>query len=367
MQTQTAQRTTTPELKTAPTAQLPAAIAERGITPETYNVLTKMIFPGAKDPAIIALAWDYCKARELDILKKPCHIVPAYNAKTGRMEETVWSSIHEIRTTASRTGLYAGKDKPVYGETIKKTFEPTKKEKNYKDNTGKWQKEACESITLEYPEKCEITVYKIVGGIRCPFTSEVYWEELATFTNGQPNTMWRRRIHGQLAKCAEADALRAAFPEQLGGLLAAEEMEGRTINDLNEVDTVKTTKKPSGFAGRALKEAAPADDAPEAEDAPEGLENAPQDAEFEEVPQTPKEEEVWKGVINTNRGTQLHMKSESIVNEALLTISDLIKAEKNKDARLDIINLNLSFIRALAAEKRMGDIEGLHKLAGEGE
>jgi hypothetical protein len=29
----------------------------------------------------------------------------------------------------------------------------------------------------------------------------------------RPNAMWRKRFHGQLAKCTEAQALRKAFPE----------------------------------------------------------------------------------------------------------------------------------------------------------
>jgi hypothetical protein len=47
--------------------------------------------------------------------------------------------------------------------------------------------------------------------------------------------MWKKRSMGQLGKCAEAQALRKAFPEMTGGAPTADEMEGRTF-EVAEVD-----------------------------------------------------------------------------------------------------------------------------------
>ena len=44
--------------------------------------------------------------------------------------------------------------------------------------------------------------------------------------------MWAKRPYGQLAKCTEAQALRMAFPEHVGGHPTAEEMEGKTIEGM---------------------------------------------------------------------------------------------------------------------------------------
>jgi hypothetical protein len=41
-------------------------------------------------------------------------------------------------------------------------------------------------------------------------------EAFASTKDGSPNSMWQKRPRGQLDKCAEAAALRAAFPEELG-------------------------------------------------------------------------------------------------------------------------------------------------------
>jgi hypothetical protein len=55
--------------------------------------------------------------------------------------------------------------------------------------------------------------------------------------------MWRKRTFGQLAKCAEAQALRKAFPE-LCAALTAEEMDGKTL-DLDEIGGEYTVIKDS--------------------------------------------------------------------------------------------------------------------------
>ena len=62
------------------------------------------------------------------------------------------------------------------------------------------------------------------------FTALEYWVEnyaTAKRDTSAPNAMWARRARGQLAKVAEAQALRMAFPEFNGGTPTAEEMEGR--------------------------------------------------------------------------------------------------------------------------------------------
>jgi hypothetical protein len=42
--------------------------------------------------------------------------------------------------------------------------------------------------------------------------------------DGKPNSMWDKMPHSQLAKCAEAKALRRAFPMETGGVKIEEEM-----------------------------------------------------------------------------------------------------------------------------------------------
>jgi hypothetical protein len=62
---------------------------------------------------------------------------------------------------------------------------------------------------------------------------KVYWFEAygKWADTDVPNEMWSNRPVGQLEKCAEAGALRHAFPEEIGNALTAEEMEGQHTLD----------------------------------------------------------------------------------------------------------------------------------------
>lgn len=190
------------------------ALTERNIDTAVWTTLQNSVFPGAKDESIL-LAVDYCKARKLDILKKPCHIVPmsVTDAKTGNKNwrDVIMPGIYEQRITAFRTGQMAGQDEPVFGDTV--TFRG-----------------------IEAPEWCRVTVYRFINNERCAFShTEYFCEACATTKEGKPNSMWSKRPRGQLAKCAEAGALRKAFPDELGGVITADEVNEEPINQHNNV------------------------------------------------------------------------------------------------------------------------------------
>ena len=190
-------------------ANIQTALTERNIDTAVWTTLQNSVFPGAKDESIL-LAVDYCKARKLDILKKPCHIVPmsVTDAKTGNKNwrDVIMPGIYEQRITAFRTGQMAGQDEPVFGDTV--TFRG-----------------------IEAPEWCRVTVYRFINNERCAFShTEYFCEACATTKEGKPNSMWSKRPRGQLAKCAEAGALRKAFPDELGGVITADEVNEEPIN-----------------------------------------------------------------------------------------------------------------------------------------
>lgn len=199
----------------------PTTLAEIGIDPGTWKVLVESIFPAAKTPEGVTLAVQYCRARGLDVMKRPVHVVPMWSKALNREVETVWPGIAEVQTTAARTGLWAGMDPPKFGPEKTRVFRGTVWRDGRQENG---------QVEVTYPEWAEFTVYRLVAGTRCPFTEVVFWEETyARSGKGEmPNDMWQKRTKGQLLKCAKAAALRAAFPEEAGEY-TAEEMAGKVI------------------------------------------------------------------------------------------------------------------------------------------
>lgn len=192
-----------------------------------WKVLVEAIFPAAKTVDSVVMALSYCKQRNLDIFKRPVHIVPMWSSQLGRMVETVWPSISELRTTAFRTGNYAGKSATIFGPAKKQKFEG-----RIEGYQGKPDRQL--SVEVEFPEWAQVTLTRVLNGQKCEFVSpKVYWLE-SYGRQGKtdvPNEMWQKRPNGQLEKCVEAAGLRVAFPEEIGNEYAAEEMEGQRIID----------------------------------------------------------------------------------------------------------------------------------------
>ena len=195
------------------------------------SLLIKSVYPTASVDDI-DMVYDYCIARDIDPLQKLVHLVPQeFRIKEGNVEKKVksnviWEGIGMYRVVASRTGQYAGQDEPKFGPMREKEFSKT-----WDGKTTKW--------VVKYHEWISVTVYRLVSGVRCPYTIPVFWEE--EFVGGKaPNPMWTKRPIGQHIKVATAQSLRAAFPEISQGP-SAEEMEGRTIGvDWDDDDPVGT-------------------------------------------------------------------------------------------------------------------------------
>lgn len=195
----------------------------RGIDESVWNALKTSVFAGAQDDSII-MAVDYCKARNLDVLMKPVHIVPMYvmDKQTNQkgMRDVIMPGVGMYRIQADRTGNYAGADAPHFGEMITREFTDKNNRK----------------VAITFPEFCSMTVYKqMSNGERVGFTAVEYWlENYATQSNScdAPNAMWTKRPRAQLAKCVEAQCLRRGWPE-IGQDVTAEEMEGKSyIKDI---------------------------------------------------------------------------------------------------------------------------------------
>lgn len=191
------------------------------------TVLENSLYPGAS-PQSIALAINYCQAAGLDPMQKPVHIVPMWDSKSGRMRDVIMPGVGLYRTQAARTGQYAGVTDPEYGPDVTETI-------------GGQQ--------ITFPAWCRVTVKRLLpNGTIVDFAATERWKENYAVKGGKdksvaPNAMWTRRPYGQIAKCAEAQALRKAFPEMTGSQPTADEMEGREIDITAESHPI-TPEKP---------------------------------------------------------------------------------------------------------------------------
>jgi len=72
-------------------------------------------------------------------------------------------------------------------------------------------------------EKATSTVWR--KGAPRPTSASAYWDEYRQMTGGVLAHMWKNMPRLMLGKCAEALALRKAFPEELSGIYTSDEME----------------------------------------------------------------------------------------------------------------------------------------------
>jgi phage recombination protein Bet len=181
--------------------------------PELMKVLQASLYPGAA-PESIKMVLGYCKAAGLDPMQKPVHIVPMWDGKAGQMRDVVMPGVNLYRTQAARSGECAGVTEPEFGPDVTE------------DIGGQ---------RITYPQWCRVTVSRrLPTGEIVNFTAREFWKENYAVKGGKeksiaPNAMWTKRPYGQLAKCAEAQALRKAFPE-IASQPTADEMEGKTLH-----------------------------------------------------------------------------------------------------------------------------------------
>ncbi len=158
---------------------------------EQVDLIKRTVAKDATD-AELSLFLHHAQKLGLDPLAKQIYFTKRKNFKTNVDVVTILVAIDGYRLIADRTGLYAGNDDPVFTE----------------DDKG--------------PLKATVTIYKLVGGVRCAFTASARWSQY--YPGEKMGFMWDKMPHLMLGKCAEGLALRKAFPAELSGTYTPEEM-----------------------------------------------------------------------------------------------------------------------------------------------
>lgn len=177
---------------------------------EIQTLVRAGIIPDGTPSAQIAVFAMACKLHNLSPFKKEIYLVK-YNTKNGPQYHCI-VGIDGLRTKAARTGQFAGRDDSKFD------IRP--------DGSFKTAAELREKRTL--PVTCTVTVYRMIGGTRCPFTKTVvfseYYPAVADPNPNRPDYSKAAMMpFNMIEKCAEAAVLRMAFSDEVGGLYIDEE------------------------------------------------------------------------------------------------------------------------------------------------
>lgn len=193
-----------------------------GKDPESLRLLKETLAPGSNlSDAELALYVQVCNRTGLDPFRKQIYAIK----RGGRV--THQTGIDGFRVVAQRSGVYEGQTAPQWC-----------------GQDGVWKDVW---LAKEPPAAARVGVYR--RGFREPIVA------VARFASYAQDNLWRTMPDVMIAKCAEALALRKAFPEDTSGLYSHEEMEQADRRQAHDPVTgeIPTTREETAAALFKLK------------------------------------------------------------------------------------------------------------------
>lgn len=175
------------------------ATPELSFNERQIALIKSQIAPDVNDGEL-GLFLEVCRATGLNPLFKQIYAIVRSKDDAKNRKMTIQTGIDGYRLLASRTESLAGIDDATFDL----------------DASESW-----------HPSAARVTVWRFVQGQRVPFTATARWSEYAQKNyKGEYTGMWTKgkMPFAQLAKCAEALALRKACPAELSGIYTGEEM-----------------------------------------------------------------------------------------------------------------------------------------------
>ena len=202
------------------------AVQDFEFSQSEIETIKENVAQGATDNELKMFLYQ-CSRTGLDPLSRQIHFIK----RGGRA--TIQAGIDGLRAIAERTGKYAGNDDYIYNDT-KTMYEM--------------------SSTGELPTTATATVHKIVDGVRVEFSATALWD--AYCPQGKESFMWNKMPYLMLGKCAEALALRKAFPNDLSGIYSTDEMQQADASPIKNGDDKQNQELKSKTTDKAqeLKE-----------------------------------------------------------------------------------------------------------------
>jgi len=174
-------------------------------TPEQGAVLRQSGIDNQVAPAELSAFLHLCQRTRLDPFSRQIYLIGRWDSRQQRKVYTPQTSIDGYRVIAHRACAEAGHSLG-YEDTL------------WCDKDGRWR-----DVWLSDAPPAAAKVTVIRNGMRFSAVAR-YSEYVQTKKGGEPSGLWGKMPATMTAKCAEALALRMAFPHDLAGVYTAEEM-----------------------------------------------------------------------------------------------------------------------------------------------